>query len=181
MNTPKEEPLVFRGRLTLEDVTHITNEMDLVAFRRPFRWAARLFGTGLAALCVLGIYLKGPHTLLITVIACWFLLLFTPLWRRLAIRHRYQRNSESYFETEVRLNVESVSTENAQHQARYDWKLIGIVCDTRNGVLFCNVSRQPLFWLPNRVFPDNETRQRVLNLVIDRGVQLRQFGRIASD
>ncbi len=73
------------------------------------------------------------------------------------------------------LSDKRVAIENSACQSEFDWKLVGIVVYTPDGLMFCNQARQVLFWLPKRLFEGNSLREQVLDLATRNGVTIRRL------
>jgi hypothetical protein len=75
----------------------------------------------------------------------------------------------------VLLTPESVIIENAAHRIDQAWATIGVVCDTPEGLMFCDHANDCFFWLPQRLFEGNDLREQILELVVSRGVNIVQL------
>lgn len=171
-----DAPLVFQGSLTLDDVTDIQRYHDLLLLRRPFRWLAGLFTTALAILCSsAAIWLNGPNLVTGIVIVVWLCVLLGPWEKKLRAQRHYRKHPEDYPESRVTLTEDRVWVENEERRSDYLWRLVGLVCDTPKGLLFCDRAYQVLFWLPGRLFEGNKKRDEVLQLVARNHVRMRQL------
>jgi len=168
-------PLVFQGRLNLEDVTQIQRYHGRVLLRRPLRWLAGLFATALAALCAGAMFVTGPHPVSIAVIVAWFWLILLPWERRWWARRHYRRHPEEYLETRVTLTEDWICVDNEAQRSEFQWKLVGLVCDTPKGLLFCDRTFRALFWLPARLFEGNQLREDVLGLAAQNDATIRRL------
>jgi hypothetical protein len=115
----------------------------------------------------------GAIVLTISIVAVWLSYLISPAQRRWAARRYYRRHPETFKDTEVTLTASRLTIDNELQNTSFAWKLVGVVGDAREGLLFCNKVWQPLFWLPQRLFECPETRRRVLQLVEMNNVQIR--------
>jgi hypothetical protein len=168
-------PLVFRGRLSLEDVTHVRRYHDRILLRKPLRWVVGLFATALAVVCTSAMFLIGPHPAAVAVILAWLCLLLLPWERRWRARRHCRKHPEEYLETQVALTEDRVSIENEALRSEFQWKVVGLVCDTPQGLLFCDRAFRALFWLPARLFDGSQPREAVLELTARNAVRVRRL------
>ena len=172
-------PIIFHGRLTCDDFLSMRRYYGLLVLRKPLRWTILIFLTFLAALCVTALVLRwrnmemGLIILTVSMVAVWLSYLMFPVQRRWAARRYYQQHAERFKDTEVTLTASRLTIRNELQETSFAWKLVGVVGDTREGLLFCNEAWQPLFWLPQRLFECPETRRRVVQLIEMNNVQIR--------
>jgi len=173
-------PLVFRGRLTEDDLVDIQWCVDRLVVRRSVRWLACGTATLLAALCLAALAFSRsmrsevPLPLLVSTLVVWsfwvYGLFLLPRERRWSARRHYRRRAGDYLDTLVSLSEDRVAIENEVMKIALRWEAVGLIVDVPAGLLFCNAARQMLFWLPDRLLEDGRSRERVLALAGDHGV-----------
>lgn len=184
--TPETEigPLIFRGRLTEDDVADIRR--CLARLFMPVR-VGRLLA--LTAACIVatgaGLLYSGILTSSDLKPGAYFLMgigLYLEVWvswlsptfQVWLARRAYRRKSSMFLESQVTLCADRLGIENDAVKSDFRWELVKFVADTPRGVLFCNALRQSIFWLPNRVFEDADSRAQLLKLAERNRVQVRQ-------
>jgi len=167
---------VFQGRSNIEDVGFIRRYEDLLRIGKPVRLAIGLFVVIVSILGFVGIGVQGAHPVVIGILVALFYLVFIlPRDRVWAARRFYRRHADSYNESRVMLTPDWVHLENVTHRSDYSWSLLGLVCDTPEGLMFCNQANQCLFWLPQRLFEGNDLRERILELVASKDVLIQKL------
>ena len=175
-------PLVFVGRLDEADAAFMRRYHDLLLIGRPVRWAGGVVLTLLAAVAVWWTLAWGEFEWWSWLVAAWFvaawslLLLLIPPVRGWEARRHYRKHAADYLETRVSLGDNRVEIENPMNASSFQWKAVGLVADTPEGLLFCNQALQVFFWLPERVLSADHLRERVLALVRVSGVSVRRLG-----
>ncbi|VTT97581.1 unnamed protein product [Gemmataceae bacterium] len=165
--------LVFRGRLTEADAVALRRCHDRVIIRRPFRWLAGLAAAGMIVMMSWYIASHGPDTVsVLFLVGCAYVLFGFRAERTWATRRHYRRHPDEYLETEARLTPGLVAITNAAHRTEFAWRLVGGLADDPAGVLFYTRDRQPVLWLPSRLFEGNDLRERVLALAAKNGVEV---------
>ncbi len=174
------EPIIFRDRLTEADAVDIQRCHDLLLVRSSVRRVAVGFATLLAALCLGALVVRGylgqktpvaPQVVTVVVIIGWAYLLFgLPRERVSQARRAYRSHAADYLETEIVLLPDRLIVVNEAMRSEFQWRLVKLVVDAPNGILFCNSARQALFWLPARLLAGNGLREQVLTLAESNGV-----------
>ncbi len=173
------DPLVFRCSLTEDDYVNKSRLVSNLVIRPAIRWLALGFWTFVATICLMSIavaehmplealliLLGFPITWPLAVVA----LMLHPGW---LARRYYRRNREHCLETKITITKDLVLIENIDHRIESRWNLCGAVIDHPTGLLFCSHRRQPLFWLPARLFEGNDLRDRALSLAAQNSVTVR--------
>ena len=168
------EPLVFRGRLTEDDVADIRRCHDRVIMRPAMQAVARGAAIMLAMAAIGIIVKKGPDAFGVLLLAgCLYLLFVLPAERVWRARLHYRRHAHDYLECEVRLSHERVGLASDRANVEFEWNVLGLIADSPAGLLFCSLDWQVLFWLPARLFDGNSLRECVLLLAKAHGVPVR--------
>jgi hypothetical protein len=179
------EPLIFRCRLTEADAVDIVRCHDLLTVRRSIRRIVVGFATSLAAISLGAIIVRrylsletplSAQVVAIVVLIGWaYLLCGLPLERAWQARWSYRRRAADYLETQVTLSLDGLIVANEAGRSEFQWRLVTLIAETRAGMLFCNSTRQPLFWLPTRLFVGNQLRGQVLTLAESNGVPVHRL------
>lgn len=178
------EVLVFRGRLTEEDVTDIRWCLNRLTVRRSIRWLAYGLAAIVAALCLAAIVVMfrqglsasiGLLVVTLLVLFYWaFFLLWLPREQAWRARRHYRRHPEDYLETKVTLTGDHVVTENTDGKSELRWKWVGFVVDVPAGLMFLDTGGRMMFWLPSRLLDGEGLRERVLGLARSKGNRVRR-------
>jgi hypothetical protein len=174
VKTGDEQTLVFRVKLTEQDVVDLNCHNDSLLLRKRFRrlFAAVMFG--LAALSVIGMMIVGPFVAGFAMIVIAYLAIFgLAPWRRWQIRRHYRRHRDKFHDTTILIGPQSVSVESAGAKSEFDWKQISIVAHTVDGLLVCTQRVGVLFWLPSRVVTAN-SEQLILQWAKQKNICIRQ-------
>ncbi len=177
------EPIVFNGRLNEADVGDLLWYLTRVEVPRLKRWLVGGLATGMV---VSGILLTrimierdtrlGAYFVVLLGIFLWcYLLVLTPGWQAWLARRSYRSDPAKFLESRVTLSADWVTIENEVSKSEFRWELVGLIVDTPAGLMFCNTARQALFWLPNRLFEDNNVRGQVLALGESKKVRLQRI------
>jgi hypothetical protein len=167
------EAICFRGRLTEDDFVALQREADRLRCNPSIQWLQWGLVTGCAAFVAWRMVESGPAVFGFVVLAAWAILIIEPLSRPWRVRRQYRARAGDILETEVSLTADRVAFVNDRVGVEMTWKLIGGIVDTPNGaLLFYNENRQPLLWLPPRLFEGNGLRDRVLSLAAANGVRV---------
>lgn len=167
------DALVFRGRLTEEDVVSLQRYRDMLLVRRPFRTMAKLFAATMGIVMICFMIEEGWDNFAALFLAGCAYVFILPVERRWRARRSFRQNPDNYLETEARLTASQVSIANENHQTVFAWKLLKGVMDTPEGVMFY-VETTPVLWLPSRLFDGNDFRDQVLGLACDNGIPVTQ-------
>lgn len=177
------EPLVFRGRLSEADVGNLQWYLTRVVVPRRVIW---LVGSLATSIVVLGLILTrllferdtraGAYLVIAIGVYLWcYLVVMSPGVQAWLARRRYRRNPGMFLESQVTLSADRVALENEVARSEFRWELVGLIVDTPSGLMFCNTARQVVFWLPNRLFEENNLREQVLALGESHAVRLKRF------
>ena len=183
---PEERPasllLVFVGRLLEADIRCMWWYGTLVACRSLFCRALFLWVFGVAA--IVGALVGTVAALLdeclrtvpfiTSVCVLWVIIIAPYADFRFAVS-RYRKRSDEYLETRVTLTQDRVAIENASFRTEFGWKLIAVVADSREGMLFCGSNYHALFWLPERVLGGDQGREQLRMLLELSKVRVRKF------
>lgn len=177
------EPLVFKVRLTENDVVLISHYVGLCGLSRAVRWTVAI---ALAA-CAIGLFwlafeLKSDSFPINYLVIVAIVLIFgsfgiatAPIFIRWETRRQYRKRSGEYLETQVTLTPEKASIETEKSKADYQWDLFKTLIVTSEGLLFCFTQLQPVFWLPKRLFENNDLRDRVIEVATSAGMRFRNI------
>jgi hypothetical protein len=168
------EPITFHGRLTEADAVDIQRCHDLLVVRRSIRRVVIGLATFLAALSLGAIAVRGylgletplaPQVVTVVVLIGWAYLIFgLPLERASQARCAYRRHAADHLETEITVSLDRLIIVNESMRSEFRWRLVKLIVDAPAGTMFCNATRQPLIWLPTRLFAGNQLREQVLTL-----------------
>jgi hypothetical protein len=174
---PNNVSLVYVGRLLESDIRSMWWYGTLAVCRPLF---VLIFGGFIIVFAMAGtaaVLLNERFRTLpfVTAVCVLLILIVAPLADyRLAIR-RYRKRTAEYLETRVTLTPDRVSIENDAIRTEFGWKVIGLVVDTRQGMLFCNRRRLAVFWLPERVLTGERGRNEVRALLAQTKVRVLTF------
>jgi hypothetical protein len=119
---------------------------------------------------------SGAYFVITIGIYLWcYLSVMSPGAQAWLARRRYRRNPAKFLESRVTLSADCVAIENEVSRSEFRWELVGLIVDAPSGLMFCNTARQALFWLPNRLFEDNNLRGQVLALGESNEVRLQRL------
>jgi hypothetical protein len=174
----KVSGFTFRDRLTARDWADMEWYRLAMQFTKGLRWATGVLLKAVAAVCLGMMVVYGANIplawgfVISTALAVW--MVFLPLLVRARAVDYYRRNEKGFLETVVSLTEGGVCVANARSQWELPWTKVALVADTPKGLLFCRQGRQPLFWLPIRVFSEDVTCHEVRMLLEAKGVLVRQ-------
>ncbi|MBL9115477.1 MAG: hypothetical protein JNJ83_10770 [Verrucomicrobiaceae bacterium] len=169
-----EEPLMFTGRLTLEDVLNIRTCRKRLEMRPSIRWLIVFMSSFIATILIMAIYRDGPRLGLVIMLlgCCYFPVGGLILDRRATITH-FRKHERDYEDTTVEISEDVVTTRSVSAITTLAWKHIGVVADTSEGLMFLSHALQTWFWLPRRILTDG-TREAVLSFAKQNGTTVRQ-------
>jgi hypothetical protein len=128
-----------------------------------------------ALVIVAGIDLHfGPVSFIILALCAYFPFGWLIL-DRLAVRRRYHRNQNKFIDHTVTFNDESVSTTSTMVDLRVTWDQLACVVSTPRGLLFLTPPHHIWFWLPQRLFEDNNHRDTILKLASKHKIPIRRM------
>jgi len=168
------EPLIFTGKLTLEE----TLDLHRYHFRCVLRPSIRvLMGVVSLLIAALAIYAGfksefSPGLLCILALCAQFPFGWLAL-RRYSISWAYRRHPERVIEHTATLTNDSVSLSNAHMETRLDWDRLELIVVTPRGVLFLVQHCQPFFWLPQRLLEGSNHRAAIVALAAENKITVR--------
>src|SRR5262249_40222675 len=104
----------------------------------------------------------------------FLLVIVPPLAQRGQVEQHYRQYEKDYLESRVVLTPERIYTENAARRMDYVWKLVTLICNTPEGLMFLS-GNLCAFSLPRRLFEGNDLREQVLELAERNGVKIRKL------
>ena len=170
-------PLSFTGKLSLQDTLDLHHYRSLLVVRRSIRWLLAIFSVIIIAI----VLVAGVHShftwpsYVILAIFVYFLFSCFGLDERLRVARHYRKHPEQYVESTVALSDDSVCVANVNFDARLGWNQLRTVVSTRRGLLFVLPSRQPLCWLPERLFEGNMKKEQILELARQHNVSVEEL------
>ncbi len=174
---PNNLSLEFVGRLLEADIRNIWYYGTFVVCRSLFLWIFAVIVVVVALLGTLAALLDERFRTVpfITAVCVLLTMIAAPFADyRFAIR-RYRKRADEYLETRVTLTPARVAIENDSFRTEFGWKLIGVVADTPQGMLFCNQHFLTLFWLPERVLTGEHGRNELRTLLAQTKVRVLTF------
>jgi len=169
-------PLSFQGRLTLDDVVNIARYQSLLQIGKSVRWLWKGFAFFLAGICTLNMVINQYFFVNGSIfIALLFFVFVVPWDLRRQVKNNYRKHQNGYLETRVILTPDRIYLENALHRHDSVWAMIGLICNTPEGLLFCDAANRINFWLPQRLFEGNDLRVQVLELAERNGARVRKM------
>jgi hypothetical protein len=174
-------PLVFVGTLSEDDTVHIQRYQELLVLGRPVRRAVSFIVTLLAVAAIWWIlaWVEFPWwswLMVAWVVVSWIIvvMLLTP-GRARAVRRHYRKHAADYLESRVSIGIDSMEIENLTLKSSFQWKVIGLVANAPEGLLFCSKANHVYFWLPERVLAAGRVRDQILSLAGKSGVAVRNL------
>lgn len=170
------EPITFTGTLTLQDALDLNHYHWRTMLRRPFRWLIAGFSLLIASVCLWAASQTGFHFSMVLILAlCLYFPFGWLLERRLTVVYRYKRHPEHYIENTVSFTPDSIALSNRNMDLRLAWNQLRAIITTPRGILFLLPPHNPLFWLPNRLFVDNEFRSQIMDLALTHSVNVQEM------
>jgi hypothetical protein len=178
----EEQTLVFRGKLTEQDVVDLHRHRDLLMLRKGLRYLGIGLMFGLIALAALGLVIRKDNQDLLTplvglgffLVCAYLVVVYYPLRRRTLIRRHYRKHAADYHETTVTISPDRIRIDNPSIQSDFDWKHVCVIAETVDGLLFCSHTLDVHFWLPSRLLTA-ESRQLALEWAVRNNVQIRNL------
>jgi hypothetical protein len=170
------EQLSFTGTLTLQDTLDLHHYRSLVIVRRSIRWFLAILSLFLISVVLVAGF--HSHFTWPSFVVLAVLLYFPVGWfglERLRVARYYRRHRDQYVESTVTLNGDSVAVENVNYQMRLRWNQLSKVVSTPRGVLFLLPPQQALCRLPQRLFLDNDKKERIQNLARQNNVSVKRM------
>jgi hypothetical protein len=168
------EPISFTGTLTLEDALDLSHFHFRCVLRRSIRVLLGVFSLLIAA-TVIFVGSMGHFTVSFFLILalCAYYPFGWLIHLRLGVARRYRRHPEQVVETSVMFDNDSVFMSNVHMDMRLNWDRLSAVISTPRGLLFLLPRQSPLFWLPKRLFEDNNHREAILELAAEHDISIR--------
>jgi len=168
--------LSFTGRLTLQDTLDLNHYRSLFVVRRTIRWFVGIsFALIGIVVIVAGLYSHFTWPAFIVLAVCAYFSVGWLFHERFLVTQRYRRHPEHYVESTVTLTEDSVLVSNINFDMRLNWNQLRSVLCTRRGLLFLLPPYQPLCWLPQRLFEDNDKKGQIIELARTHNVQVKQM------
>jgi hypothetical protein len=169
-------PLSFQGRLTLEDVENIQRYHSLLRISKPVRWLWKGFAFFFAGICILNMVINQYFFVNGSILIVLLFFVFVVPWDlRRQVKNNYRKHQDKYLETRVILTPDRIYVENSSHRHDFIWGQLAMICDTPEGLMFCDAANNVQFWLPQRLFEGNDLRDQVLELAESNGVRVRMM------
>ena len=97
------------------------------------------------------------------------------LHRRLAVAWRFRRHPEQFFEHTVTISNDSLSTSSVRADIRFNWDGLAALVSTSRGLLFLLPPHSIWFWLPQRLFHNNNYKDAIVALAKEHKVVVRHM------
>lgn len=171
-----KKTISFIGALTLQDVLYI----DHYYYRYLIRWPIRLLvALVLLPIAILAFFegLKTGFTLLIILIIL-FCIYFSFGWllhRKIFIRKYYKKKSAKYIDNTIIFTEDDIKISSINMESRFNWSLVFLIISTSHGLLFLAPQNNVIFWLPQRVFEDNQYKDEILEFAKKHSIPIKRI------
>jgi hypothetical protein len=170
------EPISFTGTLSVQDALNL----DHYLFRYIVDWPVRILMAVTSALIAALLIWAGRQShftffMWIVLFLCAYFPFGWILHRRLAVWWYYRRHSDQYIEHTVTITSNSVSTSSTRADARLNWDGLKAIISTSRGLLFVVPRHSAWFWLPQRLFEDNDKKAKILEVAREHKVPVERM------
>ncbi|HSI12568.1 MAG TPA: hypothetical protein VK961_11010 [Chthoniobacter sp.] len=97
------------------------------------------------------------------------------LHRRWAVSWRYRHHRDQFIEHTVIITNDDVMVSSIHTDLRVNWDRLAFVVSTPHGLLFFIRPRAGWFWLPQRLFEDNQYKDAILELSTEHKIPIRHM------
>ncbi len=166
----------FTGTLTLQDILYI----DHYHYRYLIRWPIRLLVAFVLLPIAILVFFKGLNTgftFLITLIIliCIYFPFGWLLHRKISMRKYYKKNSAKYIDNTIILTEDDIKISNIHMDSRFNWSLVFLIISTSRGLLFLASQKNVIFWLPQRIFENNQYKDEILEFAKKHSTPIKEI------
>ena len=170
------EPLSFTGTLTLQDTLDLHRVHSRVVLRRSIRYLMAVFSLLIATLVIWA----GTRSQFTAVsFAILGLCAYFPFgWLaldRLSVARNYRRHPEHFIEHTVTFTDASISASSINADVRVNWNQLAAIVSTPRGLLFLLPPHNVWFWLPQRLFENNDHKETILAFAAEHSISIRRM------